>query len=100
MTTSTSLSGTWRPLPTLASRRHRAYYGEGAALRRAHAADFLAVAEQAEPQLNDTGRETWLERLEVEHNNLRGALAWSMAEPGAAETEARLAWFWYLRGGW
>ena len=43
----------------------------------------------------------WLARLEVEHDNLRTALAWCRTSH-AVETESRLAealiWFWYLSG--
>lgn len=47
--------------------------GEDAALARRHADFFLALAEDAEPQLRGApGR--WLDRLELEHDNLRGAL--------------------------
>src|SRR5207302_11470081 len=42
-------------------------------LMRRHATHFLAFAEEAEPHLRERPGE-WLERLEREHNNLRGAL--------------------------
>ena len=56
-----------------------------------HAAYFLALAEEAEPQLLGAGQEAWRSRLEDEHDNLRAALAWSRAAPEGAETELRLA---------
>ncbi len=51
--------------------------GEAEALRRQHAAHFLALAEQAEPHLSSPQQQPWLERLEVEHHNLRAALGWA-----------------------
>ena len=44
----------------------------------------------------------WLERLEIEHDNIRTALAWSEIEPGNLEAGLRIAgalWrFWDIRG--
>ena len=37
---------------------------------------YLRLAEEAEPQLRSAQRPAWLARLEVEHDNLRTALAW------------------------
>lgn len=51
--------------------------GEAEALRRQHAAHFLALAEQAEPHLTSPRQQPWLEQLEVEHHNLRAALGWA-----------------------
>ena len=48
--------------------------GEEAALRQAHAAYFLRLAEQAKPHLSGAGQRAWLRRLEAEHPNFRAAL--------------------------
>ena len=51
------------------------------------------------------GREqlTWLSRLESEHDNLRAAMAWALAQ-GDADLALRLAgslhWFWFQHGHW
>ena len=59
--------------------------GEAEALRRAHAAYFLALAEQAEPASDRAGGSApGLDRLEREHDNLRAALGWAR-EQGEAE---------------
>jgi predicted ATPase/class 3 adenylate cyclase len=77
--------------------------GEGEALRHAHAAYYLHLAEESVPQLTRKDQHTWLQRLESEHDNLRAALGWGL-EQGAAETFGRLcaalAPFWETRGHW
>jgi predicted ATPase/class 3 adenylate cyclase len=75
--------------------------GEAEPLRRAHAAAFLALAEQAEPELTGPEQGAWLERLEGEHANLRAALGWTR-ERGESATGLRLVAalyrFWWTRG--
>ena len=76
--------------------------GEADELQRRHAEYFLALAEEAEPNLVGIGSHTeWLDRLEREHNNLRAAMDWLEAS-GESEHALRLAaalWrFWDLRG--
>jgi predicted ATPase/DNA-binding SARP family transcriptional activator/DNA-binding CsgD family transcriptional regulator len=70
-------------------------------IRRRHAALFLALAEEAEPQLIKADQAAWMERLEAEHDNLRAALQWCL-HTDRDETAIRLAasiWrFWYTRG--
>jgi predicted ATPase/transposase/DNA-binding XRE family transcriptional regulator len=64
--------------------------GEEDMLRRQHAAYYLALAERAEPQIQGAEQAAWLDRLELEHDNLRAALSWAVAA-GAAEIGLRLA---------
>ena len=74
--------------------------GEIAELRRGHAAYFLGLAEEAEPNLRGSPGD-WLDRLEREHDNFRAALD-RLEASGDSETALRLAaalWrFWYLKG--
>jgi predicted ATPase/DNA-binding SARP family transcriptional activator len=75
--------------------------GEDAALRHRHATYFLAVAEQVDRESKGAGEAAGLERLEVEHDNLRAALAW-LHEAGDPALELTLtnalSRFWWLRG--
>ena len=71
-------------------------------LRRRHAAFFLALAEEMEPNLVGIGsRAEWLEPLEREHDNLRTAIDWFEAS-GETDCVMRLAaalWrFWDRKG--
>jgi predicted ATPase/DNA-binding winged helix-turn-helix (wHTH) protein len=76
--------------------------GEEAQLQRRHLHFFLALAEDAEPQLKGAEQQVWLDRLEIEHGNLRSALAWSSSSGEDAADGLRLAgavsWFWFVRG--
>ena len=73
---------------------------EAEAIREQHARFFLALAEEAEPHLFGGKSVAWLNRLEVEHGNLRAALAWSL--DANIEVGLRLAGalgrFWHHRG--
>ena len=75
--------------------------GEETTVRRAHAAHYFAVAEDAEPRLRGPDQGAWLERLESEHANLRAALRW-LLDDGQPEAALRLGSslgrFWYVRG--
>jgi hypothetical protein len=83
--------------------------GEGAVLRDRYLAYYLALAEAAEPHVRGAEQSVWAERLEVEHDNFRAALAWAherealdSSSTAGAEAELRLAgalfWFWAIRG--
>lgn len=74
--------------------------GEERAIRHAHATHFLALVEGADERLQGPDQLPLLERLEREHDNLRTALDFAVAE-GDAPTALRLGralWrFWYIR---
>lgn len=59
--------------------------GEACAVRDRHRDWFLQFAEQAEPELSGPDQGAWLDRLEVELDNLRAALAWSLDRCGGKE---------------
>ncbi|TMC92078.1 MAG: LuxR family transcriptional regulator [Chloroflexi bacterium] len=64
--------------------------GEAEAVRRQHAIFFLRFSEEAEPKIRGAEHFLWRTRLEVEHDNLRAALRWTL-ESQEAEMGMRLA---------
>src|SRR5215207_1662958 len=78
--------------------------GEEPPIKRHHAHFFLKFAEQVEPKVNGKDRGLWLEQLDIEHDNLRTALAWSNQEEAEAEVGLQLvgalSWFWFHREYW
>ena len=50
--------------------------GEESAVRRAHAAYCLVLAEEGNPELSPENRTAWLARCDVEIDNFRSALDW------------------------
>ena len=69
---------------------------EDETMRRRHAAYYLALAEEAEPHLQGSESEKWLNRLEEEHDNLRAALRWYLENDIAlaARLAAAIRSFW------
>jgi predicted ATPase/serine/threonine protein kinase len=74
---------------------------EVTAIERGHATFFLGLAEMAAAELLGPSQTEWLDRLDLEHDNLRAALAW-MTQSGEAEPGLLMAlalWrFWEIRG--
>jgi len=64
--------------------------GEVESMRRQHATFFLQLAEEADPKVRSAEQATWYRRLEVEHDNLRAALRWTI-ERQESEMSLRLA---------
>jgi predicted ATPase/class 3 adenylate cyclase/Tfp pilus assembly protein PilF len=74
---------------------------EAGEIKRTHTEYFLTLAEEAYPELKGANQLQWLERLEVEHDNMRAALSWA-SEHKEVEVALRLGdalWlFWSTRG--
>jgi predicted ATPase len=76
--------------------------------RAAHAHYFLALAQQAQPELHGPKQTLWLERLEQELDNLRAALEWALEDMADEQTTERrelalrlsaaLETFWWMHG--
>ncbi len=70
-------------------------------VRLRHASWFLSLAVEAEPFLyGGEFQVRWLDRLAVEHDNLRTTLQWAIdCDPEIAlRLAGSLYWFWYIRG--
>src|SRR5580692_1603331 len=57
----------------------------------AHRDHYLSLVETAGAQLRGPAEHRWLDRIEAEFDNIRAALAFSIADPGSAEPGLRLA---------
>jgi predicted ATPase/DNA-binding SARP family transcriptional activator len=70
------------------------------ALRAAHRDHYLALAETAAPHLIGHGQTEWLDRLDLEVDNLRAAIAFSLEDPEPAPAlrlGRALCYFWLYR---
>jgi predicted ATPase/class 3 adenylate cyclase len=75
--------------------------GEGSATKQRHVQAFIALAKQAQPFVFGSQRKAWLDRLEMEHDNFRAALDWTIASGdarNAMQLSACLWRFWQMRG--
>ena len=74
---------------------------ETAHARDRHARAYLALAEEAARNMPSRHQLPWLDRMTVDHDNLRAAFGWAL-ERGDAELAHRLlaaSWrFWQFRG--
>src|SRR5690606_23614704 len=71
--------------------------GDAEATRSRHAAWYRDLAAAASPALQGAEQLQWLARLEIDHDNLRAALAWTLETdpPDALRLATDLAWFWW-----
>ncbi len=74
--------------------------GDAESVRRSHAECILSLAEEAAPNLRSTQSPEWLRRLELDHDNIRAAIRWSMdSDPEmAARITAGVRSFWTVHG--
>ncbi len=73
---------------------------EAPTVSAAHAAYFLALAEEAEAALDGSSQRLWHDRLEADLPNLRAAVEWAIREEPdlALRLCAALQMFWLVRG--
>lgn len=74
---------------------------EGNATRSRHLDYFLKFAKEAEPKLYRPGQIQWLDRFDIEHDNLTAALEWSLGQERVEKglrLAADLCQFWQVRG--
>jgi predicted ATPase/class 3 adenylate cyclase len=73
---------------------------ESAAVRDRHLAAFDRLASLAKPHLRSHQQVEWLDRLEMEIDNLRAALGWALEKDAlkGLRMAAALYWYWHIRG--
>jgi predicted ATPase len=77
--------------------------GETKQTRDAHLSHYLALAEAAEPKLVGTEQIKWMDRLDIEHDNVRAGLGWALEQGDGASAlrlSGSMAEFWEVRGYW
>jgi predicted ATPase/transcriptional regulator with XRE-family HTH domain len=75
--------------------------GESNLIQDRHLNYYVRVAEEAEPYLFGAGQQDWKNRLELDHDNLRVALGWSLESDqieAGLKIAGTLAWFWHSKG--
>lgn len=75
--------------------------GELNLIQDRHLNYYLRFAEEAEPHLFGAGQQDWKNRLQLDHDNLRVALAWSLESnqiESGLKMAGALAWFWHSKG--
>jgi predicted ATPase/class 3 adenylate cyclase len=75
--------------------------GEGDRTMRRHAEHFLGLAVEAESHLTAGDQGRWLDRCDMEHDNIRAAFRWAIdvGEADSAQEAAGALWrFWQQRG--
>jgi len=97
-----SATGRYRLLETIRAYAGQRLEGSGEVrgLREAHARFYVALAEEAEPQMTGPAQQLWFERLEAERADMRAAVEWSSGH-GRADSALRLTGalvlFWRVR---
>jgi non-specific serine/threonine protein kinase len=75
--------------------------GDEAMIQKRHAGYFVTLAERARPELRLAGYDRWAERFELDLENMRRVLEWSLSSgdlvPGV-RLAAALCLFWYGNG--
>jgi predicted ATPase/DNA-binding SARP family transcriptional activator len=75
-------------------------YSESVLLRDRHLIYFLEKAEEIEPYLMGTEQSVWMDYLDLELDNFRLALEWSIQNNKGEESLrlfSALGWFWFIR---
>ena len=77
--------------------------GEEVLLRQQHYATYLQLFRTGDRHLRGPESANWLAHLELENDNLRAALQWSIDNTHYTDTVWLLMacdWYWFLRGNW
>jgi predicted ATPase/DNA-binding XRE family transcriptional regulator len=92
----------YRMLETIHQYAHEKLHStsEETITRQQHLMYFVDLAEQAEPNLRSSTMEIWLDLLESELDNIRGALVYGLKNDveAALRLASALWWFWHIRG--
>jgi predicted ATPase/class 3 adenylate cyclase len=84
------------------AREKLAEQGESEGIRNRHMEYFCRLIERLEPRLRGPDQIVLLDRLEMDLDNLRAALEWTLDHhvPAGLRLAAGLKWFWHLDHHW
>jgi predicted ATPase/class 3 adenylate cyclase len=92
----------YRQLETIRAYARERLFDSGRSrfVRDRHLAYYLLLAEEAEPYLRGKDQPHWLDVIEMNLDNLRYALEWSLSGKATAgfRLTTALRWFWHIRG--
>lgn len=76
--------------------------GEADEIKRLHTEFYTKLAEAFEPQFDSANAAEWLDNLELEHDNMRSAIEWSLENKAekALSIVGAIRSFWISRGYW
>ncbi len=72
--------------------------GEESEFRRRHFDWSLKLAQEAQPHFEGPGMQEWLDRMELEHGNLRAALSHAPTGEDRLQLAIEMHRFWFVRG--
>jgi predicted ATPase/class 3 adenylate cyclase len=69
--------------------------GEDQEVKRRHALHYLELVDDSEHRSRDLDADTWLDRVDEDHDNARSALDWALGRDSELAVRLAIGWSWY-----